>query len=278
MWLIHQLAPDNKAYNLPLAMRLRGQLDREALSGAIDEIRRRHEPLRTTYILDGAHPVQIVAAWTSEPLNTVDLSKFGETAWDEAIRLAHDHAAVTFDWSNLHRFRCILYRLGDEDHLLLLTMHHIAIDDWGQSVLRNELAATYNSFRAGRPVALAPLTITYRDYAVWQRRWLAGETDRQLAYWRKQLEGIKPLDLLTDHPRPEVFGFKGNLVDSSVARFAGQQAGGTGASYWRHAVHGDVRRVRHFAASIEWSERHHGCCSNRQPNALGCGAPGRNFR
>ena len=212
MWLIQQLAPDNLAYNIPMALRLRGQLDRDALSRAIDEMRRRHEMLRTTYRLDGTYPVQVVANWTSEPLETIDLSHLGEKAFDEAMRLAHENASETFDLERMAAMRCVLYRIGEGDHLFVVTIHHIAIDDWGHSVLRNELATAYNSIRAGRPVEIAPTPIEYRDYSVWQRNWLPGEIDRQRTYWTKRLDGITPLELPTDHPRPETFGFKGNLV------------------------------------------------------------------
>ncbi len=212
MWLINKLAPDNKAYNIPVALRLIGRLDREALSHAIGDVRRRHEILRTTYHMEGDYPIQVVAPWTSERLETIDLRTMGTGAWDKALGMAHENAGQAFELDRAAPIRSILYQIGDEDHLFVITVHHIAIDDWGIHVLGHELTDAYKARRAGDPVDLPPTSLTYLDYASWQRRWIDGEAKRQLAYWRQQLTGIAPLELPTDHPRPEIFSFNGNLL------------------------------------------------------------------
>jgi amino acid adenylation domain-containing protein len=213
MWLIHELAPDNKAYNIPVALQLRGQLDIAAMEQAIDALRWRHEALRTTYLLDGPHPVQIVQPWTRQPLEITDLSHLGEGALKEALAQAAAHAGKTFDLARDTMMRSLLFKLGDQHHLLVMTAHHIAVDDWSFGLLTVDLAAAYNNLRAGRPAGLDPLPLKYSDYAAWQRRWLDTDYERQLTYWRAQLAGIAPLELPTDKPRPDVFGFQGGFCE-----------------------------------------------------------------
>jgi amino acid adenylation domain-containing protein len=211
MWLIHELAPDNRAYNIPIALELSGQLDIDALERAIDVLRQRHEALRTTYLLDGPHPVQIVQPWNRQPLEIADLRRLGEGALKEALVQATAHAGKTFDLARDAPMRTVLFRLGDQHHLLVMTAHHIALDDWGFGLLTVDLATAYNNLHAGRPAGLDPLALKYSDYAAWQRRWLETHSERQLAYWRTELDGIVPLELPTDKPRPDVFGFRGRV-------------------------------------------------------------------
>jgi hypothetical protein len=129
----------------------------------------------------------------------------------EARRQATDEAVLAFD---LHRgplIRAGLLRLGEEEHILLLTMHHIVFDGWSEGVLFRELAAFYEGFSTGQPAPHSDLPIQYRDFAVWQKQWLQGEIfDAQLAYWKKQLAGAPVLELPTDHPRPSVQTFRGS--------------------------------------------------------------------
>jgi amino acid adenylation domain-containing protein len=217
MWLIQTLAPENLAYNLPAAMRLRGDLDVRALSAALDELRRRHESLRTTYrLLDGV-PVQEVQPWASEALKVVDLRSHGEAADSEALRLAETEACRVFDLSRGPVIRCVLFRIGESDHLLLTALHHIACDQWSFGLLSRELASLYNDLRAGRAPTLAPLTVRYRDFAAWQRKWLQGdELERQMDYWLSHLKGLPPLELPTDRPRPAMQTFNGSWCSSPL--------------------------------------------------------------
>ena len=161
MWLIHELAPDNKAYNIPIALELRGPLDINAMAQAIDAVRSQHETLRTTYRLDGPFPVQIVEPWDSQPLEVTDLSGLGEGALAEAKHQAAIHAGKPFDLSCDPMMRSVLFRLGEQHHLLVLTVHHIAADDWAFGLLSKDLAAAYNNLRAGRPAGLDPLPVKY---------------------------------------------------------------------------------------------------------------------
>ena len=213
MWLIHELAPDNRAYNIPIALQLRGHLDINAMAQAIDAVRSRHEALRTTYRFDDPFPVQIVEPWSSQPLEVTDLSQLGEGALTEAKHQAAIHAGKPFDLSCDSMMRSALFKLGEQHHLLVLTAHHIAADGWAIGLLTRDLAATYNNLRAGRPVGLDPLPIKYSDYAAWQRRWLEIESERQMAFWRERLAGVTPLELPTDKMRPQIFGFQGRLYE-----------------------------------------------------------------
>src|SRR5262249_32907526 len=161
MWLIHELAPDNKAYNIPVALELKGQLDIDAMEQAIDVLHQRHEALRTTFHLDGPHPVQIVQSWNRQPLEIADLSHLGEGTLKEALVQATAHAGKTFDLARDTMLRSALFRLGDQHHLLVMTAHHIAVDDWAFGLLTADLAAAYNNLRAGRPAGLDPVPLKY---------------------------------------------------------------------------------------------------------------------
>src|SRR6185503_13726313 len=212
LWFLHLLDPQSSAYNMPFALRLSGQLDIPALERALNEIVRRHEVLRTTFdALDG-EPVQLIA--TTQPLEVLltDLSSLPpEQREAETRRLVVQDALQPFDFARGPMLRASLLRLGAEEHVLSLTMHHIVSDGWSMGVLVHEFAALYTAFSSDRPSPLAELPIQYADYAQWQREWLSGEVlAEQQSYWKQQLEGAPPvLELPTDRPRPAVQSFKG---------------------------------------------------------------------
>jgi amino acid adenylation domain-containing protein len=212
LWFLHLLDPQSSAYNMPFALRLSGQLDIPALERALNEIVRRHEVLRTTFdALDG-EPVQLIA--TTQPLEVplTDLSSLPpEQREVETRRLVVQDALQPFDFARGPMLRASLLRLGAEEHVLSLTMHHIVSDGWSMGVLVHEFAALYTAFSSDRPSPLAELPIQYADYAQWQREWLSGEVlAEQQSYWKQQLEGAPPvLELPTDRPRPAVQSFKG---------------------------------------------------------------------
>jgi amino acid adenylation domain-containing protein len=213
MWLIQTLAPENLAYNLPAALRFQGNLDVAALSDALDAVRLRHEALRTTFRMVDGQPMQEVSIWRSEPLAIVDVRTSGDGAQEEALRLARAEACIPFDLAAGPVMRCVLYRIGDQDHLLLMTLHHIACDQWSFGLLGRELGVLYNERRAQRQAALPGLPIRYRDFAVWQREWMQGaELDRQMAYWVPHLADSPALELPTDRPRPIVQSFHGRWL------------------------------------------------------------------
>ncbi|RMF36691.1 MAG: non-ribosomal peptide synthetase, partial [Chloroflexi bacterium] len=212
LWFLDQLAPNTPLYNIPDAIRLRGPLDVAVLERSLNEIVRRHESLRTTFRATDGKPVQVIAPTLKLPLPLVDLSGLPKAAREaEVQRLATEEAQRPFDLSRGPLLRVTLLRLGDEEHVALLTMHHIISDGWSMRVLVQELAALYDAFSHGRPSPLPDLPIQYADFALWQREWLQGEVlEEQLAYWKQQLSGSPPvLELPTDRPRPPVQSFRG---------------------------------------------------------------------
>ena len=212
LWFLDQYEPNSSVYNVPSALRLKGTLNVGALEHSLNEIIRRHESLRTTFSRMDGEPVQVIAPALSLAVSVVDLRVHPESEREqEARRLASEEAQRPFNLAQGPLFRATLIRLGDDDHILVLTMHHIVSDGWSTGVLYRELSALYEAFSQGKPSPLADLPIQYADFAVWQREWLQGEVlDRQLSYWKEQLEGIPAvLNLPTDRPRPAVQSYRG---------------------------------------------------------------------
>jgi len=220
LWFLDQLRPGGTDYNLPGALRLKGPLDAIALARCIHEIMRRHESLRTTFRSVEGEPIQVIAPHVPADLPLVDLRGLPEDAREvEARRLAREEAARPFNLAEGPLVRASLLRLGDADHLLLFTMHHIVSDGWSFGVLVRELTAIYEAYISDRPSPLPELPIQYADYALWQREWLRGEAlEAQLSYWRLRLEGAPPsLDLPTDFPRPDIQSTAGAAQSITLA-------------------------------------------------------------
>ncbi len=217
LWLLDRLEPGSAAYNMPLAVRLAGDLDVAALARALAEIVRRHEPLRTTFPEGADGPVQAVApampaALVSLPV--ADLSGLPEERrGHEARRVAAAEAQRPFDLARGPLFRPLLLQLAAREHRLIATQHHIASDGWSMGIFAREMAALYAAFRGGLPSPLPEPTIAYADWASWQRRLLAGPAGaRQREYWRARLAGAPELlELPTEGPRPAVQGHRGGL-------------------------------------------------------------------
>ncbi|HSU13028.1 non-ribosomal peptide synthetase, partial [Longimicrobium sp.] len=212
LWFLDRLQPGSPLFNLPVSLRLAGALDLAALERAIGEIVRRHEPLRTTFAEPEGVPVQVIAPFRGFALAVEDLSALGAEEREAVVRRrAGDDAARPFDLSAGPLFRAGLLRLGGEEHVLLLCMHHIVSDGWSMRVFFRELAALYEAYRDGRESPLPALAVQYADHAVWQRRHLRGETlERQVAWWRERLAGAPELlELPTGHPRPAVQRHRG---------------------------------------------------------------------
>jgi amino acid adenylation domain-containing protein/FkbM family methyltransferase len=215
LWFIDRLEPGSATYNIPAALRLAGALDAAALERALGEIVRRHEALRTTFAEVDSSPVQVISPFGGFALPVEDLSALGEADREAAVRRrVGEEASHPFDLSAGPLFRAALLRLGTEDHVLLLSMHHVVSDGWSMGVLRRELSALYAAYREGRESPLPELPVQYADYAVWQREQLAGEVlNRQLAYWKARLADAPALlELPTDHPRPPVQTYRGAAV------------------------------------------------------------------
>jgi amino acid adenylation domain-containing protein len=213
LWFLQQLDPAAFAFNVPRAVRLRGRLgDREValLARATNEIVRRHETLRTTFVEIGGEPRQVITPPGPLPLPMVDLAGLPDTR-QEAERLILAAARTPFDLTVGPLLRVSLLRLDKDEHLLLFNIHHIVSDDWSMGVLVSELSAVYGAFSRGEGSPLPELPIQYADYAAWQRRWLAGEVlEERLAYWRRQLAGRIPvLQLPLARPRPAEPGYGG---------------------------------------------------------------------
>ncbi len=208
LWLLDRLEPGNAVYNIPLAVRLSGRLghlETGALLAALTAIVRRHEALRTTFGEIEGRPFQLVAPEPAVVCRLVDLAGLPEPVRAaEAARLASEEAARPFDLQRGPLLRATLLGFGAEEHIALLTMHHIVSDGWSCGVLLRELAALYEAFCRGRPSPLPPLPIQYADFAEWQRARLSGEVlAEHLGYWRQTLAGApETLDLPTDHSRP----------------------------------------------------------------------------
>ncbi|HYY43386.1 MAG TPA: condensation domain-containing protein, partial [Pyrinomonadaceae bacterium] len=212
LWFLHELAPESAVYHIPLAVRLTGQLDEAALRQALAEIVRRHEALRTTFTLVDGQPAQAVADAPAQfelPVRNLCALPAVERV-RAAQQLINTEAQRPFDLAAGPLVRAALLRLADEEHVALLTVHHIIADGWSLGVLVRELTELYAAFVIEQPSPLAALPIQYADFAVWQREWLQGAVlDEQLAYWRAQLAGAPVLALPTDRPRPPVQTFNG---------------------------------------------------------------------
>ncbi|HEU5131747.1 MAG TPA: condensation domain-containing protein, partial [Pyrinomonadaceae bacterium] len=209
LWFLAQLEPDNPFYNSPLAVRLKGELQLEALDQTLRELLRRHEVLRTSFVMEQGKPRQVVGP-VEVPLSVIDLGHESEP--EVTMReIAAREAAQPFDLSQSPLLRVKLVRLGPDDQVLLFTMHHIVSDGWSMGVLIREVSELYSAYATGREPELEELPIQYADYASWQREWLQGPVlDEQVQYWRNQLTGAPPvLELQTGKSRPAVQTYRG---------------------------------------------------------------------
>ena len=214
LWFIDQLEPNNALYNMPMAVRLKGLLNVEALERVLREVVRRHEVLRTRIEIQDGRGLQVIEGEWGGKLEVVDLSGLEEAEREgEVRRRAVAEASKPFDLSQGRLLRAELLQLGEQEHVLLATMHHIVSDGWSMGVLVKEVGTLYEAYVQGEPSPLGELEIQYADYAVWQRGWLKGEVlEEQLGYWKGQLAGIPVLELPTDRMRPAVASHRGASV------------------------------------------------------------------
>lgn len=205
LWFLDQLDPGASSYNSRRAVRLRGPLDPAAVEEALFAITTRHESLRTTFENRDGRAVQVVHTAERVPLAVRYLAEARASDREkEALRLVNQEANRPFDLRTGPLFRAVLFRLGPEDHILLLVVHHIVCDGWSMGILSSELSALYGALVRDEPSSLPALPIQYADFSVWERHWMEGEVlDGQLSYWTAELEGASPvLDLRGDRPRP----------------------------------------------------------------------------
>src|ERR1044071_3770523 len=218
LWLIDQFMPGEALYNIPVAVRLTGTLDAPAMEASLTEIVRRHETLRTTCAVVDGEPRQLITTPRASDLPQLDE---GERE-SEVRRLIAAEAETVFDLTRGPLVRARLVRLAEEDHVLVLTMHHIISDGWSRGVLIREVTSLYAAFSTGKPSPLPELPIQYADFAVWQRaRLTEAALEKQLAYWKQQLGGTLPvLELPADHTRPAVQTHRGATHKFLVPRRA----------------------------------------------------------
>jgi amino acid adenylation domain-containing protein len=211
LWFLDQLEPNSHLYNVPMAVRLTGTPSFEALQKSFNAILARHEALRTIFVAVDGNPLQVIGESRFVEFLVTDLTCQPLSEREAKLQcLLKEQVRRPFNLSADLMLRASLVRLGEEEYLLLLVMHHIASDGWSRGVLFREIAALYQAFSTGESYPLPELSIQYADYAVWQQQWLQGEIlARQLSYWKKQLSGIPLLEVPTDRPRPVVQTFRG---------------------------------------------------------------------
>ena len=225
LWFLDQLHGPGAAYNMPGAVSLSGALDVGVLERCLNEVVRRHEVLRTRYVVRDGGPVQVIEPAEPVSVPVRDLSGLPSEQREAAARgLAEEEARRPFDLAAGPVIRFLLLRLDVDRHVFVWNMHHIASDGWSLGVFYRELSTLYAAFTAGEDSPLPELAVQYADFAAWQRRWLTGDVlESHLAYWRTQLADAPALlELPTDRPRPPVQSFRGSseqfVVDPAVRR------------------------------------------------------------
>ena len=213
LWFLNQLAPDNPFYNVSTALCLKGSLNLTALQQAFNDIVRRHETLRTNFVMVEGEPMQAIASFLTISIIVINCHLSPDQKEQAAIKLAIEEARRPFKLATDQLLRVKLLQLDDDEYVLLLNLHHIVADGWSIGVLIRELGTLYTLYqdlsipplkRGGQTLVeggiLPELPIQYADFAEWQRQWLQGEVlETQLAYWRQQLQGISVLDLSLIH-------------------------------------------------------------------------------
>ncbi|MEM6398887.1 MAG: amino acid adenylation domain-containing protein, partial [Cyanobacteria bacterium P01_D01_bin.116] len=259
LWFLAQLEPDSPFYNIPAAVRLQGELDLEALQESFNEIVRRHEALRTNFLSIEGQGVAVISEEKPLTLSILDISSL--SAWQQEAEVkqqATQEAQQPFDISSDHLLRVKLLRLGEQEHIILLSMHHIVSDAWSVGVLVQEFATFYSQFCNEEPLTEAELPVQYVDFAAWQRQWLQGEVlETQISYWLKQLDNApKVLELPTDHSRPVIQTYRGanysfelsKELSTSLAKLSQQQGStlfmtllaGFQTLLWRYTAQEDI--------------------------------------
>ena len=218
LWFIDRLAPGGSAYNIPASVRIQGPLDLAVLGRVLQEIVSRHESLRTRIEVVQGEARQVIQDQILVPLSVINVSpQQGEELEAAARRLAREEIQQPFDLQRGPLLRGCLFKLGEQDHVLVVTMHHVISDGWSLGILVGEVSALYKAFSAGEASPLAELLIQYADYSVWQRQWISGDMlEQQLNYWKHQLAEVTVLELPTDFTRPMLQSQRGDSIEFSV--------------------------------------------------------------
>lgn len=216
LWFLDRLLPGEGVYNIPLPVRLNGDLNKEALVSSIESVIDRHEVLRTTLSEVGSQAVQVIHSKINLTLDEKDLSHIDIKEREaKAQCLAKEEINRPFDLTQGPLIRAMLLHMSADDHILLFTMHHIVSDGWSTSILIKEITALYEHELTGKSHNLKPLEIQYADFSLWQREWLQSDVlERQVEYWKNYLGGNLPvLSLPTDYVRPAIQSYRGARCD-----------------------------------------------------------------
>lgn len=219
LWFLDRFGVQGNVYNIPLATLVRGRIQVEALERAFSEIIRRHEVLRTSFIETNGTAVQRVNPATAFHLPVIAVQEQGPDAGNaELCRLVAQHAQQPFDLKTDVLLKAALFRINVEEHVLAISMHHIASDGWSLTILVQELAELYAAFSRGLPSPLQELAIQYADYSSWQREYVTGDAlAPHLSYWTEQLKGVEALELPSDRSRPAQMSYRGNNSTFTLA-------------------------------------------------------------
>ncbi len=212
LWFLDQMEPGNPQYNIPGAIRLNGTLNIELMKRALNLVVERHENLRTIFRSSKEGKAsQVILPHIVLDLPVEDAAGLSENA---LIKRANLESAKPFDLSKAPLLRAKLFKISDQEHILMIVMHHIISDGWSVNVLVRELSLFYNALVKNESLPLPPLKIQYADFAAWQRKWLSGSVlETELAFWKKQLEGASFfLELPTDFPRPKMVSHQGKRL------------------------------------------------------------------
>lgn len=219
LWVLHRLTQASPAYHIAGAVRLRGPLNRSALRAALEALQHRHEMLRTVFVERDGEPYQHLAAPQIE-LCEEDLTRMGAADIEQrCTEIVSEHAARPFDLASGPCWRVLVVQRAKEDHLLVLTMHHIVSDGWSLALLVREFGAAYRALDLGEPLPFEPISLTYASHALWTaQRHAAGAFDADLGYWRQQLEPPSSLELPLDFPRPKTRSYAGASAECALPR------------------------------------------------------------
>ncbi|GCF09960.1 non-ribosomal peptide synthetase/type I polyketide synthase [Dictyobacter arantiisoli] len=218
LWFLDQLIPERSVYNITRSLHIRGPLNISALMRSIEEIMQRHEILRTTFPARDGQAIQIIHPRVDLAWSEIDLAFCAEEKREVWVStLIQDEVRKPLDLANGPLLRTLLLKLDREEHILVVTIHHIVFDVWSEGVFLHELAALYQAFTAGQSSPLTALPIQYADFAVWQRQWLQGDVlNDQIAYWQRQLQNASVLALPTDKARQARQGYQGAMKEFTL--------------------------------------------------------------
>ena len=220
MWFFNRLLDDDSAYHIMGSLKLEGEIDFEAVSRAWNKMVERHEDLRTLFpVVDGIPYQQIIPPYEiwAEPFDLRESHPNEASRMNFAMSFIREDFALKFNLENGPPYRIVVFIISDNTYLLYFLFHHIIFDQWSAGVLWRDFLAYYENLTLGKPVNLPEMPFQYADFALWQRNWLQGEQlEKELSFWKSRLEGITPLELPTDRPRPPLKTYVGSLAQLVV--------------------------------------------------------------